>query len=199
MTPAILREMNRVVCAGCGLQVLPYEIMRSGSVEKGYKEVCNQCFNQEIAAADGLTKFEHVKFAPVPLDDSAGNPHLFHFRVRLFGIGVAIDAFELREGYPFGYQFQIIADPEDDLMVLLGLLIEKIRRALSVKHLVQRNSSWAIADHRLVRAVIQADASRMPVLAIDGREVSWPEFGRMIADYEGWQLKLEIRDQSEEI
>ena len=76
--------------------------------------------------------------------------------------------------------------------------MEKIRHALSVRHLVQRNSSWEIADHRLVRAVIQADASRIPVLAIDGREVSCPEFGRMIADYEGWQPKLEIRDRSEE-
>ena len=194
--------MNRVVCAGCGLKVLPYEIMHSGSAETGYREICNQCFNTEVAEADGLTKFEHVKFAPVSLDDCSGASHLFYFRVRLFGIGVAIDAFELREGYPFGYQFQIIADPEDDLMVLLGQMIKKIRRALSVKHLTRSQGSWQIADHRVVRAVIQSDCSRgagMPVLAIDGREVSWHEFGRMLVAYEGWQLKLQIRDQSEEI
>src|SRR5689334_7588689 len=202
MKPAILREMNRVICASCGVKVLPYEIMRSGSLETGYREICNQCFNTEVAKADGLTRFEHVKFAPVPIEDCTGASHLFYFRVRLFGIGVAIDAFELRKGYPFGYQFQIIADPEDDLMVVLGQLIEKIRRALSVKHITTGDFGWRIADHRVVRAVIQSDCRRgasLPVLAIDGREFSWHEFGRMLMTYEGWQLKLEIHDQSEEI
>lgn len=194
--------MNRVRCASCGLKVLPYEIMHSESAEKGYREICNQCFNTEVAKTDGLTRFEHVKFAPVAINDCNGTSHLFYFRIRLFGIGVAIDAFELREGYPFGYQFQIISDPEDDLMVLLGQMIEKIRRALSVKHLIKGESSWQIADHRVVRAVIQSDGGRngsLPVLAIDGREVSWHEFGRMLMTYEGWQFKLEIRDQSEEV
>ena len=175
--------------------------MRSGSAEKGYREDLQPVLQHEVAKADGLTKFEHVKFAPVAIDDCAGDAHLFYFRVRLFGIGVAIDAFELREGYPFGYQFQIIADPEDDLMVLLGQMIEKIRRALSVKHLIQGNSRWQIADHRRGAGShpVGRRPAALPVLAIDGREVSWHEFGRMLMTYEGWQFKLEIRDQSEEI
>ena len=59
----------------------------------------------------------------------------FHFRTHLFGTGVALDAFELRDGEPAGYSFQIIGEPEGDLMVLLGRLVEKMRRALSIKHL----------------------------------------------------------------
>jgi hypothetical protein len=38
----------------------------------------------------------------------------------LLGPGVSLDAFELRNGEPAGYHFQIIGDPEDDLLVLLG-------------------------------------------------------------------------------
>ena len=49
-------------------------------------------------------------------------------------VGVSLDAFELRNGEPAGYYFQIIGDPEDDLLVLLGRLIEKMRCALSVQH-----------------------------------------------------------------
>jgi len=74
--------------------------------------------------------FEDAKFEAVGLADCTGELHEFHFRTHLFGTGVALDAFELRDGSPAGYQFQIIGDPKDDLLVLLGRLIEKMRRAL---------------------------------------------------------------------
>ena len=37
------------------------------------------------------------------------------------------------------------------------------------------------------------------MLVIDGREVSWEEFGRMLMTFEGWQFRMEIRDRSEEV
>jgi hypothetical protein len=39
----------------------------------------------------------------------------------------------------------------------------------------------------------------MPVLVIDGRDVSWEELGRMLMTFEGWQFRMEIRDRSEEV
>jgi hypothetical protein len=36
------------------------------------------------------------------------------------------------------------------------------------------------------------------MLVIDGREISWQQFGRMMMGFEGWQFKLEIRDRSED-
>jgi hypothetical protein len=74
----------------------------------------------------GPDTFEHANFAPVGLADCRGEIHQFHFRTRLIGPGVAIDAFELRDGYPAGYQFQIIGNPDDDLLALLGRLLERI-------------------------------------------------------------------------
>ncbi len=134
--------------------------------------------------------------------DCAGEIHEFHLRTHLFGPGVSLDAFELRDGSPGGYQFQIIGDPEDDLLVLLGRLIEKIRRALSVKHIVAGALGQQIADHRVVRGLIRWDDAhkgRIPRLVIDGREITWEDFGRMVMTYEGWQFKLQLHDKSEEI
>jgi len=34
----------------------------------------------------------------------------------------------------------------------------------------------------------------MPVVVIDGRRISWDEFGRMVATYMGFQFKLELHD-----
>jgi hypothetical protein len=39
----------------------------------------------------------------------------------------------------------------------------------------------------------------MPVLVIDGRDVSWEELGRMLMTFEGWQFRMVIRDRSEEV
>lgn len=137
----------------------------------------------------------------VALADCTGEAHVFHFRTRLFGPGVALDAFELRDGHPAGYQFQIIGDPQGDLLVLLGRLIEKIRRALSIRHVKDGELGLQIADHQVVQGRIEWDAvqdGRVPLLVVDGREITWEEFGRMMLTCEGWQFRLEIRDKSEE-
>jgi len=67
--------------------------------------------------------------------DAAGQRHDFHFRVHLLGDRVALDAFELRDGEPHGYNFQIIGDPQGDLFALMGQLVERMRRALALRHL----------------------------------------------------------------
>ena len=38
----------------------------------------------------------------------------------------------------------------------------------------------------------------MPVLVIDGREITWKDFGRMLMSFEDWQFQLNLRDKSEE-
>jgi hypothetical protein len=87
-------------CASCGQVTPSYEIVNYGSMEHGYKEICLQCLNKEMAEAMGLEGFEHAKFEPVGLADCTGEVHEFHFRTNLFGTGVALDAFELRDGDP---------------------------------------------------------------------------------------------------
>jgi hypothetical protein len=40
---------------------------------------------------------------------------------------------------------------------------------------------------------------RVPLLVIDGREITWKEFGHMLMTFEGFQFKLQISDRSEEV
>ena len=193
---------QQIRCASCGQSTPSFEIVSYGSMEHGYRKVCNECLNKEMAEAMGLAGFEHARFERVGLTDCAGIVHEFHFRTNLFGPGVAIDAFELRDGDPAGYQFRIIGDPEDDLLVLFGQLIQKIRRGLSTKHIVDGPHGLQIADHQVVRGKIEWDVSedgRVPLLIIDGRVVPWDELGRMLMSFEGWQFKLTIADKSEEL
>ncbi len=156
----------------------------------------------KAATAGGLDDFKHMEFEPVRLTDSGGKPHEFHFRTLMFGTGVALDAFELHDGNPAGYQFQVIAEPEEDQLALLGRLIAKLRRALAVQHIADSEHGLQITEPLVVRGLIDWDSEKggsTPLLVIDGREISWDEFGRMISGFEGFQFKFEVRDKSEEI
>jgi hypothetical protein len=187
-------------CSNCRKIVPNYDIINLGSIESGYRKLCGQCFNAESAKLGGLDKFEHLNFEPVRIADCEGQAHDFHFGAHLFLPGVALNAFELRDGEPAGYQFQIIGDPEEDLLALFGRLVEKIRRALSVKHLKRGSLGLQIAE-QVVRGRIEWDQDedgRVPLLVIDGREITWDQFGHMLMTFEGWQFKLEILDKSEE-
>ena len=202
MDPGEVTPSQQIRCDGCRQSAPSYDIVHYGSIERGYRRLCGQCFNTEVAKAAGLEGFEHAKFEPVGLTDCAGEVHEFHFRTHLFGPGVALDAFEVRGGSPAGYHFQIIGAPVDDQLVLLGRLIAKIRRALSVKHLVDGELGLQIGDNRVVQGMVESDRDydgRAPLLMIDGHEVTWDEFGRMLMSFEGWQFKLNLADKSEEI
>jgi hypothetical protein len=203
MDPPEFTRSPQILCDSCGQLAPSYEIVHYGSIERGYRKLCSQCFNTEVAKTGGLKGFEHARFEPVGLVDCTGEVHEFHFRTHLFGPGVALESFELRDGRPAGYQFKIIGNPTDDLFVLLGRLIEKMRRTLSTKHVKDGQlGGLQITDHRVVRARIgwdDAQDGRVPLLIIDGREITWEEFGHMLMSFEGWQFKLQVADQSEEL
>jgi len=195
--------MEQIKCEGCGQETPGYDIVHLGSMEDGYKQLCTRCYNAEVAALMALDGSKDVRFEPVMLADAAGIAHTFHFRTRLFGTGMSLQAFELRDGAPGGYQFEVHGDPQGEPIVLLGRLFEKMRRDLSVKHLEEGDLGLHIAEDKdIVRGRITSDEGhdgRMPLLIIDGREVTWEAFGHMLMTFEGWQFKMEIRDRSEEI
>ncbi len=95
-----------VCCEACGTTVPAYDVVNYGSIEQGYRELCNRCFNAEVASALGLERLENVRLHPVVLTDCAGERHEFHFRIRLLGSMAALDAFELKDGAPGGISFR---------------------------------------------------------------------------------------------
>ena len=192
---------STIGCDACGTAVPGYDVVHYGSIEQGYRQLCTRCFNAEVASALGLEHFENVRLHPIGMTDCAGARHEFHFRMRLLGSILALDAFEVRDGTPRGYEFLMLGEPEEDPLALLGRLVERMRRSLSVKHLARGEHGMQIADKTACGRIEWDDSEdgRVPLLVIDGQEVSWEEFGRMLMSFEGWQFRLEIRDRSEEM
>lgn len=195
-----LSNMRQVQCEGCGERTPDYDVVSYGTMVQGYRQLCSRCFNTEMARHTGQEGFAHASLDPIRMMDRAGERHEFHFRTRLLGEVVVLDAFELQGELPAGYRFQVVGHPDDDVLVLLGRLIEKMRRALSMRHLVDGEYGLQIAE-RTARGRIEWDdatAGRTPLVVVDGREISWEDFGRILMTFEGWPFKLEIFDPSEE-
>lgn len=188
-------------CQRCGQEVPGFDSV-SVTYKDGSKNFCNRCFN-EIIATEWQIDFHHPEFLPLILLDVDGGVHTFHFRTWFTPVGtLAIDGFELIDGQEGGHQYCVRGDPEEDPRILFKKLYERMKRELARKHIEETDHGLQITDLRTVRAIIGCDLDQdptLPMLVIDGRNVRWQEFGRMLMTCEGWRFKLQVYGNSEEM
>jgi hypothetical protein len=136
------------------------------------------------------------------MTDKDGQDHTFHFRTQLFGDQVNIQALEIKEDEPKGYEFSIDGDAEDNLFDLFAKLVDRLRRELERKHIEPSElNRYTITNEDVVRGRITWDDEthgEVPCLIIDGKELSWYDFGKILMSYEGFHFKLEIFEGREE-
>ncbi len=204
--PATVTEFARnLPCERCGTLV-PRHDLTHFTTETGASELCTLCFNADVAQRSGIDDFDNHPLDPVLITAADGVIHEFHLRTRLLGAIVTLEAYELKDHAPSGYQFQLVGEPDEDRFVQLGRLVERIRRTLATTYLEDGRDGLQIKDME-VKGTIEADlsdeadvmGSSAPMLVIDGRDVSWEEFGRMLMTFEGFQFKLEIVDKSDDL
>ncbi|WP_439899890.1 DUF7686 domain-containing protein [Paraburkholderia phymatum] len=58
-----------------------------------------------------------------------------------------------------GFRFQLLGDPQSDPFELLGNLVQKVKRALTVRHLVEHAGNLEVAG-TMVRGRIEWTAAR---------------------------------------
>ncbi|MGB2928377.1 MAG: hypothetical protein WBB70_05635 [Desulfobacterales bacterium] len=193
-------NLRKKHCSECGTEVSYYDgvYLSTGDTSRF---LCSKCYNESISEAIGLN-FDHLSFHPIMLTDRDGVDHTFHFQTRLFGDKVNIQALEIKDDEPKGYEFSEHGDVEDDLFGLFTKLVDRLRRELERKHIEPSDlSRYRITNQDIVRGHITWDDEtdgEVPCLIIDGKELSWHEFGRMLMTYEGFHFKLEIFEGNEE-
>jgi hypothetical protein len=177
------------------------------SSENGnYMPVCLHCFNKEVSKAIGI-EFDDVDLQPILIQDADGIDHTFHFSVKLLGVGLVLSAFEKEyEDRSGGYEFSIIGDVEDGVFSVFSRLYPRMCKALSRKHIYHNETTnkWQITESDIVRGRITYDPDAEewdpdPMIVIDGKAITWKAFGQMLSTYEGFNFKLQIFDESDEI
>ena len=197
--------MKPIPCDRCGALVPQHDLTRF-TTEAGVSDLCTLCFNADVAQRSGIEDFDNHPLEPVSIKAADRVIYQFHLRTRLLGTIVKLEGYELKDNEPSGYQFQLIGEPDEDRFVQLGRLVKRIRRTLATKYLEEGRGSLQIKDME-VKGAIEADMSdeadvwrsRLPMLVIDSRDVSWKDFGRMLMTFEGFQFKLGIVDKSDDM
>lgn len=195
-------EMDEGKCESCGKKVSDFDSVSLGR-DGEYSVLCYACFNRWAADRMGVD-FEHPEFDAATFQDSRGASHEFRFRATLVATGLLIEALEITNEQTGGYEFAVLGQHEDDPLELFGRLYERIRRRLAQQHLEQEDDGPRIGKDWIVRGMItwgeESHRGRhLPGLVIDGRSVTWEEVGSMLASFEGFQFKLEIRDRTDEM
>jgi len=194
-----MESVEQTHCEECGREILygTESVQVTGSDGSPGRLLCNECFNREMAAIAGID-FQHPQFTPVDLTDAEGKKHMFCFATRLNGDRVSIEAYE--EDADTGYRFQVLGRAEE-VQKLFHKLLGKMRRALTWQHIVEEDGRLTVTDDLTVRGRFEWDDKtdgELPLLVIDGKAVTWDEFGRILMTFEGWQFKIEIYDPSDE-
>ena len=170
-------------------------------IKQDHQFLCLNCYNDMMAEHFGIG-FENITFNPITLKDSDEDEHTFFFQTRLIGYQVIMEAKEDLDDDKQGYQFSVLGDADDDLFDLFKVLFERMRRALSQRHIEASDlTKYIMTSQDTARGYITSGndgPNENPLLVIDGKEIEWHEFGKMLSIYEGFNFKLEIFDKTEE-
>ena len=195
--------MTTSTCDSCKTQLQPHDNIML-KTKDGYQHLCSHCYNEVMAEYLEEFDYENVYFDPDVMTDSDGVEHTFTFSSRLIGAEqVVMEAIEVKDDGSAGYKFQIIDDTKTDPLERYKILYEKMKRGLGIKHIQPDDiTKYSITDPGIVRGRITSDPDDvnddMPMVVIDGKKVSWSEFGQMVSTYMGFNFRMDIFDKSEE-
>jgi hypothetical protein len=110
--------------------------------------------------------------------------------------GVAAEAVELGCDPGDGYQVRVIGAHDVDVPMLLGQLRLQVRDEIGTTYLEPHPSQpgWLLRDHEVAGRLVCAGDGAPYAVVIDGRTLSWEEFGRTLESFEGWRFRLTIDD-----
>ena len=193
--------MTTQQCTRCHREVPGWEGVHQSDGKGGdLGFVCGRCWAQVLSEHVGKD-VPHIELAPITMKTAEGQTHEFHFRYN--PVPGILKASELKDGSPEGYEFSVLAEEGEPSASLVGRLLEKIRRGMAHQHLEPCNittGGLSIKDETVCGRIEWDDEQdgRVPSLVIDGRSISWDQFGRMLMQFEGWQVRMDFLDESEE-
>lgn len=184
-------------CHGCGRdfpEVFPPPRYRIGDVA-----FCDSCANRRLAELSG---FPALPDAPAPETFSGpdGREHLMCYRLFRCPTGILAEVEEYTpagDPVPHGYKYGVFAEDHDaDLRPLVAELRGQASEGIA-RSFLTTESGRLLLEGDEVEGRLVWDHNRLHTgcpyaVAVDGRLLTWNEFGRVLEAYEGWRFKLTI-------
>lgn len=156
--------------------------------------LCDRCFDTRIAASHGWPRLPEP---PVPetIRGPDGRGHRIVYRLWRSPGGIAAEAGE-GDRSSDGYFVQVVGPHDADVSMLVERVKTTIRRRISRLdlELSPRGDHWIIAGDDLTGRLVWRDDGEPYGVVVDGRYLSWEEFGQSLEPFEGWDFRLSFGD-----
>jgi hypothetical protein len=136
-----------------------------------------------------------------PMIDSypAANGRKIEFSITAeeLAMGYVVTAEETSKsrGKRCGYNFRMFSN--DNPYTALGMIRQKIRKNLAVKYIDDSQGTIGLTHDKLVGRIKYSSEGEETCIEVDGREISIEQLKDILSTYEGFELFLKIKEQSE--
>lgn len=122
------------------------------------------------------------------------------FRLRRAPTGIVAEAQESGEPAA-GYHVEVLGDHDADLDLLLQTLRSKVGAHIDRLYLEPTHDwpEWTLTADEVMGRLVRQDGELTYGVVVDGRTLSWEEFGRTLGSYEGWQFRLVLGDAADDL
>ncbi len=180
-------------CERCGADGATVSL--SGAV------LCDRCVDNRVSEFTGMLRLPDPPADEVFTGPDA-RPHRFRFRLWRAPTGVSADAAEIDCPTGEGYRFTLLGQHDADIDALLDSLREQIKAGVSRVDLTPNphREGWILAGETVSGRFEWNDAGdhdQPYAVVIDGRRLSWEEFGNAFEGLEGWGFTLHLDDLSQ--
>ena len=185
-------EGDRMKCEICSIDKV--------RVRFGNQSLCMDCYNTMMATKLGIELPELSK--TFIADDANGVKRIFEVERQITGTAILLTA---RERWELGYEFAVYGELDIDQHNLFKQLIEKTTRGLSETYLEKgkfpSGESYTYVKQDHLKGVLTYDSANpeAPLVIIDGKPYTWNEVGHLLQAFEGFQVKIEMKDLADEL
>jgi hypothetical protein len=162
--------------------------------------LCDRCTDRRV---EMITGYPEAPEAPPPLEivTEDGRRHVLIFRIRRSPTGIEVELEEADAPAGEGYLFAVPGAHDANVEELVNSVRNRAEAEVSRRYLElhPNRSKWIVRDDDVAGRLIFSEESGPGGphdVVIDGRTLTWREFGEALEPYEGWRFRLVIEDPS---
>lgn len=161
--------------------------------------LCDRCADRRIARHTGLAELPEPP-GPIVLHGRDGRRHELRVRYWRAPTGIVVELEEAEVAAGAGSRFSVLGAHDADASVLASLAISRAEQEIDRLYLepASHRDGWALTGDEAAGWFTWDDdhPSGYPyAVVVDGRTLTWKEFGDALSGLEGWRFRLVIEDR----
>ena len=162
--------------------------------------LCDRCSDRRVAAITGFPELPDPPQAHTYTGPD-GRAHAMEFRLWRAPTGIVAEAQETSAPVGEGYRVEVLGDHDANVDQLIQILRDRVTAQIGRLYLEPSHTwpEWTLMGDELVGRVVYQEGEPTYGVVVDGRTLSWEEFGGTLGAYEGWQFRLKMGDPADDL